>query len=90
MGPAGRTDAGYRLYDDGALERLAFVARAKQLGCSLEEITAEYKRRFRQEAVLRVRTRARVQFAASRQPPTRLGRAALRPERGSRCTAQGV
>jgi MerR family transcriptional regulator, copper efflux regulator len=37
--PAGRTDAGYRLYDDTALERLAFVARAKQLGCSLDEIT---------------------------------------------------
>jgi MerR family copper efflux transcriptional regulator len=32
-----RTDAGYRLYDDRALERLAFIARAKQLGCSLDE-----------------------------------------------------
>jgi DNA-binding transcriptional MerR regulator len=37
--PAGRSDAGYRLYDDRALSRLAFVARAKDLGCSLEEIT---------------------------------------------------
>jgi MerR family copper efflux transcriptional regulator len=37
--PAGRTEAGYRLYDDGSLQRLAFIARAKQLGCSLEEIT---------------------------------------------------
>ena len=37
--PAGRTDAGYRVYDDDALARLAFIARAKQLGCSLEEIT---------------------------------------------------
>jgi len=35
-----RTDAGYRQYDDSVLERLAFIARAKQLGCSLEE-TAE-------------------------------------------------
>ncbi|MDQ3177952.1 MAG: MerR family DNA-binding protein, partial [Actinomycetota bacterium] len=34
-----RTDAGYRLYDDEALTRLAFIARAKQLGCSLEEVT---------------------------------------------------
>ena len=34
-----RTPAGYRLYDDHALDRLAFIARAKQLGCSLEEIT---------------------------------------------------
>src|SRR5262245_22517971 len=33
-----RTGAGYRLYDEHALERLAFIARAKQLGCSLEEI----------------------------------------------------
>lgn len=36
--PAGRTDAGYRLYDDGSLQRLRFIARAKQLGCSLDEI----------------------------------------------------
>jgi MerR family copper efflux transcriptional regulator len=32
-----RTGAGYRLYDDRALERLRFIARAKQLGCTLEE-----------------------------------------------------
>jgi DNA-binding transcriptional MerR regulator len=37
--PATRTDAGYRLYDDMTLSRLAFIGRAKQLGCSLEEIT---------------------------------------------------
>jgi MerR family transcriptional regulator, copper efflux regulator len=37
--PATRTDAGYRIYDDHTLSRLAFIARAKQLGCSLEEIT---------------------------------------------------
>lgn len=36
---AARTPAGYRVYDDGTLERLAFITRAKQLGCSLEEIT---------------------------------------------------
>ena len=33
-----RTPAGYRLYDDRTLERLAFIARAKQLRCSLDEI----------------------------------------------------
>jgi DNA-binding transcriptional MerR regulator len=33
-----RTDGGYRMYDDATLDRLAFIARAKQLGCSLEEI----------------------------------------------------
>lgn len=37
--PAARTAAGYRVYDDDTLTRLAFVARAKQLGCTLEEIT---------------------------------------------------
>lgn len=37
--PTTRTSAGYRIYDDHTLARLAFIARAKQLGCSLEEIT---------------------------------------------------
>ena len=37
--PVARTPAGYRVYDEGSLARLAFIARAKQLGCSLEEIT---------------------------------------------------
>lgn len=36
--PVGRTGAGYRLYDDGTLERLAFITRAKGVGCTLEEI----------------------------------------------------
>jgi MerR family transcriptional regulator, copper efflux regulator len=35
---ATRTPAGYRLYDDHTVDRLAFIARAKQLGCSLDEI----------------------------------------------------
>ncbi|HEX7275873.1 MAG TPA: MerR family transcriptional regulator, partial [Acidimicrobiales bacterium] len=33
-----RTDAGYRVYGDDAVERLAFVARAKGLGLSLTEV----------------------------------------------------
>lgn len=36
---ASRTPAGYRTYDRRTLDRLGFIARAKQLGCSLEEIT---------------------------------------------------
>jgi MerR family copper efflux transcriptional regulator len=36
--PTARTHAGYRLYDESSLERLRFIARAKQLGCSLDEI----------------------------------------------------
>ncbi len=35
---ASRTPAGYRLYDEHTLDRLAFIARAKQLGCSLDKI----------------------------------------------------
>ena len=35
---AARTPAGYRVYDQRTLDRLAFIARAKQLGCSLEDI----------------------------------------------------
>jgi DNA-binding transcriptional MerR regulator len=34
-----RTPAGYRVYDDDALWRLEFVARAKKLGFTLAEIT---------------------------------------------------
>lgn len=36
--PASRTAAGYRVYDDRAVTRLTFIARAKQLGCTLDEI----------------------------------------------------
>jgi DNA-binding transcriptional MerR regulator len=39
VAPSARTGGGYRLYDDQTLARLAFIARAKQLGCALEEIT---------------------------------------------------
>lgn len=37
--PAPRAGNGYRNYDEQIVERLAFVNRAKQLGCSLDEIT---------------------------------------------------
>jgi len=39
LAPTARTEAGYRLYDETSLERLRFIARAKQLGCRLDEIT---------------------------------------------------
>ncbi len=35
---ASRTSSGYRMYDDAVVDRLAFISRAKQLGCSLDEI----------------------------------------------------
>ncbi len=34
-----RTDSGYRVYDERSVERLRFIARAKQLGLRLDEIT---------------------------------------------------
>lgn len=34
-----RADNGYRMYDDRTVERLEFIGRVKQLGCTLEEIT---------------------------------------------------
>ena len=33
-----RTPAGYRVYDEQTVARLAFIARAKQIGCTLDEI----------------------------------------------------
>ncbi|VXD23229.1 heavy metal-responsive transcriptional regulator [Planktothrix paucivesiculata] len=36
--PPSRTEAGYRLFSQQDLERLAFIVRAKSLGLSLEEI----------------------------------------------------
>ena len=33
-----RTASGYRAYDESVLARLAFIARAKQLGCTLDEV----------------------------------------------------
>jgi DNA-binding transcriptional MerR regulator len=34
-----RTDGNYRIYDDDALERLAFISRAKTMGLALDDIT---------------------------------------------------
>jgi MerR family copper efflux transcriptional regulator len=36
--PPARSDNGYRVYDESTLDRLSFISRAKQLGCSLDEI----------------------------------------------------
>ncbi len=36
--PTRRTPGGYRAYDEAILERLSFIARAKAVGCSLDEI----------------------------------------------------
>ena len=39
LSPVGRSSGGYRLYDERAVERLTFIARAKRLGLNLDEIT---------------------------------------------------
>lgn len=39
----GRGDNGYRRYDERALDRLRFICRAKELGCSLDEIASLLK-----------------------------------------------
>ncbi|MEO6121035.1 MAG: MerR family transcriptional regulator [Acidimicrobiales bacterium] len=39
VSPSGRSEAGYRFYDERSLSRLAVISRAKQLGCRLDEIT---------------------------------------------------
>ena len=39
LDPPSRSAAGYRLYDEADLWRLEFIARAKQLGFTLAEIT---------------------------------------------------
>ncbi|MCZ6469761.1 MAG: MerR family DNA-binding protein, partial [Gammaproteobacteria bacterium] len=36
--PRGKTSAGYRLYDPGAVERLSFIKHAKRCGFTLTEI----------------------------------------------------
>ncbi|CAN5332528.1 hypothetical protein BH10ACI1_BH10ACI1_29250 [soil metagenome] len=38
LGKPARSQSGYRLYDEGVLERLSFIKKAQTLGFSLEEI----------------------------------------------------
>jgi DNA-binding transcriptional MerR regulator len=38
LSPAARTVSGYRVYDEAAVQRLAFIAKAKSLGLTLKEI----------------------------------------------------
>jgi DNA-binding transcriptional MerR regulator len=39
MPATSRSDGGYRIYTERDIDRLRFIGRAKQLGCTLEEIT---------------------------------------------------
>ncbi|GAA1082984.1 MerR family transcriptional regulator [Nocardiopsis composta] len=61
--PARRSPAGYRLYDRGALDRLAFIAAGKRLGLDLDEIGG-LLRVWRDGACTRVRESLRPRIAA--------------------------
>jgi len=39
MPATSRSESGYRIYTDRDIDRLRFIGRAKQLGCTLEEIS---------------------------------------------------
>ncbi|MGH3295525.1 MAG: MerR family transcriptional regulator [Trebonia sp.] len=75
--PAERTASGYRIYGPEAAERLAFIAAAKQLGLSLEEI-AELLRIWQEGACADVKADLRPRIAA---------RLAEAEERGAQLTA---
>lgn len=45
LGRPNRTRAGYRIYDEAALEQVAFIKRAQAIGFSLDEISAIMKER---------------------------------------------
>lgn len=61
--PAERTPAGYRIYDEMAVERLAFISSAKRLGLPLEEI-AELLQTWADGSCAQVRDDLRPRLAA--------------------------
>ncbi|MBY8880137.1 MerR family transcriptional regulator [Actinacidiphila acidipaludis] len=97
--PAGRTPAGYRVYGEEAVERLAFIGAAKHLGLPLDEIGAllrvwERGACAEVKAGLRPRIAARLDDAERRAAELREFTASLRqaldhldalPDRAGRC-----
>lgn len=61
--PADRTPGGYRVYDEDAVERLAFITAAKRLGLPLEEI-AELLHAWADGSCTQVRDTLRPRLAA--------------------------
>jgi DNA-binding transcriptional MerR regulator len=100
--PAGRTASGYRVYGPEAVERLAFIGSAKQLGLSLEEIAGllgvwEEGACAQVKADLRPRIAARLAEAERRGEQLAAFTASLRrvlghldelPDRAGRCDPQ--
>jgi MerR family copper efflux transcriptional regulator len=97
--PAGRTPAGYRVFDETALERLEFIAAAKRLGLPLEDIAGllqTWSSGSCAEVRAELRPRLAAQAAAAGQRTAELAaftavlRQAMRhldalPERAGRC-----
>ena len=71
----------YRRYDDHTLAQLAFIARAKQLGCSLEEIT-DLMAIWDSERPVQRRFHELNPEAPHREPPSRRADGVRRPARG--------
>lgn len=100
--PAGRTDAGYRIYGSDAVQRLAFIHGAKLLGLPLEEIAEllavwESGACAQVKADLRPRIAARLAGAEARMAESAAFAATLRgalaqvdalPDRDQPCDAQ--
>jgi DNA-binding transcriptional MerR regulator len=100
--PAERTPAGYRLYGEDAVDRLAFISAAKHLGLPLEEIAellGVWQARACQEvkADLRERVVARIEEAERRAVELAAFTASLHravehldelPDREDRCDPQ--
>ena len=64
LGRPARTASGYRAYDEGVLERLAFIKRAQSIGFSLDEIAEILEMRGKGAApCLEVREAARRKLA---------------------------
>jgi DNA-binding transcriptional MerR regulator len=64
--PAGRTRSGYRVYDEAAVDRIAFIRRSKSLGFKLSEITSLLELQTSQTAScedMLLRTKAKIKEA---------------------------
>ena len=81
LAPTGRTDAGYRLYDEAAEQTLRFIQRAQRLGFALGDIRVLLDRmdsgQLRQDEIVRI---AEKRYLAIEQQVTE--RLVLRHEMG--------
>ena len=70
VAPAGRSEAGYRIYDDPALRKLTFVRRARAFGFSIEDcrgLLGLYEDQNRSSADVRALARAQLDRIEAQQ-----------------------